>query len=209
VPVVQVYADVVCPFTHVGLRRLVGERVARARRDVVLDIRAWPLELVNGEPLDPGVVADEVAALRASVAPELFAGFDPGRFPHTSVPALSLAAVAYEHAPGTGEAVSLALRTALFEGGQDVSDPAVLAALAASAGLDADRCSPEALDAAATTVRVQWQEGVARGVIGSPHFFVGDEDMFCPTLRISHDEHGFSVELDRAGFEAFLSRCFA
>ncbi|HUO48568.1 MAG TPA: DsbA family protein [Acidimicrobiales bacterium] len=205
----EVYADVVCPFTHVGLRRLVAERAARARDDVALVVRAWPLELVNGAPLDPAVVAEEVAALRASVAPDLFACFDPARFPATSVPALTLAAVAYESGSAGGERVSLAVRAALFEEGRDITDPGVLAEVGSAAGLDPDTCTPEALEAATVSVRAQWEEGVARGVIGSPHFFVGDEDMFCPTLRISHDEHGFAVELDREGFDAFVNRCFA
>jgi 2-hydroxychromene-2-carboxylate isomerase len=208
VPTIEVYADVACPFTHVGLRRLVAERAARGRHDLVLDVRAWPLELVNGEPLDPALVAEEVEALRVSVAPALFGGFDPARFPPTSLPALALAAVAAEAGPACGEAVSLMLRTALFEDGVDVADPGVLAGLGAAAGLGADRLDTGALARAQDTVRDQWQEGVARGVIGSPHFFVGDEDMFCPTLRITHDARGFSVELDRAGFDAFLERCF-
>ena len=55
--------------------------------DVGLRLRAWPLELVNDAPLDADLIADEVAALRAHVAPDLFAGFDPQHFPKTSLPA--------------------------------------------------------------------------------------------------------------------------
>src|SRR5262245_18171405 len=46
---IEVFADVVCPFTHVGLRRLVGYRERAQREDVAIRVRAWPLELVNGE----------------------------------------------------------------------------------------------------------------------------------------------------------------
>ena len=49
----EVFADVCCPFTHVGLRRIVRRRAELGRDDVVLVVRAWPLELVNGVPLDP------------------------------------------------------------------------------------------------------------------------------------------------------------
>jgi hypothetical protein len=48
VRVVEVFADVSCPFAHVGLRRLVEQRDKLARDDIVLRVRAWPLELVNG-----------------------------------------------------------------------------------------------------------------------------------------------------------------
>src|SRR3954464_13451066 len=47
---IEVFADVACPFTHVGLCRLVARR-RESNSDAVLWVRAWPLELVNGEPL--------------------------------------------------------------------------------------------------------------------------------------------------------------
>ena len=60
-----------------------------SRSTVVLRVRAWPLELVNGEPLAADLVAEEVRELREQVAPDLFAGFDPTRFPATSLPAMT------------------------------------------------------------------------------------------------------------------------
>lgn len=52
---VEVFADLGCPFTHVGLRRLLARRAELARDEPVLLVRAWPLELVNGQPLAPAV----------------------------------------------------------------------------------------------------------------------------------------------------------
>jgi hypothetical protein len=78
---------------------------------------------VNGEPLDPQLIAEEVGEIRASVAPDLFAGFDPRAFPSTSLPALALAAAAYRKDLRTGDSMSLALRARLFEDGGDISDP--------------------------------------------------------------------------------------
>src|SRR5206468_3084962 len=49
--VIEVFADVRCPFTHVGLTRFVARRHELGRREPRLRVRAWPLELVNGEPL--------------------------------------------------------------------------------------------------------------------------------------------------------------
>ena len=46
-------------------------------------VRAWPLELVNGTPLDSAMIGEEVDELRAQVAPDLFTGFDLSGFPGT------------------------------------------------------------------------------------------------------------------------------
>src|SRR6478735_6336015 len=40
---IEVFADVRCPFAHVGLRRLVERRRALGRDDVRLVVRAWPM----------------------------------------------------------------------------------------------------------------------------------------------------------------------
>lgn len=200
--VIEVFAELTCPFTHVGLRRFVAERDARGRIDVVLRVRAWPLELVNGEPLDPTFVAGEVAALRREVAPDLFAGFDPSTFPATSLPAFALANAAYRESDARGEAVSLALRDLLFEQGRDLTDPDVLHDLAARHGLtvtDEDRVAAGADHA----------EGIERGVSGSPHFFTPVGTFFCPALEITHDDQGqMQVRPDPAGFDTFVAACF-
>jgi predicted DsbA family dithiol-disulfide isomerase len=202
--VIEVFADVCCPFTHVGLRRLVERRRSLAREDVALRIRAWPLELVNGAPLDPAMIAEEVDELRAQVAPDLFEAFDPAAFPPTSMPALQLAAAAYDASLATGEQVSLALRTALFEHGRDIAAPAVLAEVAREAGLTGPAASQE-------RVRADWAAGRARGVVGSPHFFVGEDQdgFFCPTLDISRVDGHLRITMDEAGIEEFLRSCFA
>ena len=80
-PVIEVFADVGCPFTHVGLLKFVERRAAMDRSDVHLWIRPWPLEIVNGKPLDPRVVGEEVAEAQRTVAPGLFRGFSPLSFP--------------------------------------------------------------------------------------------------------------------------------
>src|SRR5690242_11259747 len=124
--VIEVFADVACPFTHVGLRRFVERRMQLGREDVVLHVRAWPLEIVNGEPLDAHFIAEEIDDIRAQIAPTMFAHFDEASFPSSSMPALVLAAAAYEVGLPTGERVSLALRDLLFERGEDISDAGIL-----------------------------------------------------------------------------------
>lgn len=202
---IEVFADVGCPFTHVGLRRFVQRRAASGRDDVVLAVRAWPLELVNGRPLDPDFIAEEAADLRAQVAPDLFAGIDPATFPGSSLPAMALTARAASVSPQRGEAVALAVRDALFERGEDVSRPEVLAPIAAAHGLDAEGVTTDH-----EAVLADYAAGRARGVIGSPHFFTPGDDWFCPGLRIHRDDAGhlhIAADLDR--FEAFLDACFA
>ena len=145
--VIEVFADVACPFTHVGLRRFVDRRVELGRHDVRLRVRAWPLEIVNGQPLDPDFIAEEVDDIRRQVAPTLFRGFTEAAFPFSCLPALTLAAAAYDQDLATGEQVSLALRDLLFEQGVDIAGAAVLARLADSydvpVDLTDDRSRPE------------------------------------------------------------------
>lgn len=203
VTVLEVFADIVCPFTHVGLLRLV-----QARREygasTPIRVRAWPLEWVNGRPVEAATVAEEIEALRANVAPDEFRGFDPASFPASSIPAFAVAHVAYDVSGDLGERTSLALRHTLFDEGRDPCDPDVLATIAAAAGLDAT--TVPTIEEAEALVRVDWDEGKRRGVEGSPHFFFGDDTWFCPVLDISRDDRGTmhvreNVEREREFFD--------
>jgi predicted DsbA family dithiol-disulfide isomerase len=196
---IEVFADVWCPITHVGLRRFVAER-AGGRVAGVLRVRAWPLELVNSQPLDPAVVAEEIDQIRSQVDADAFAGFDPGRFPRTTVPALGLTALAYRSGPRVGEAVALELRHRLFELGQEVSDPNVLATVARSHGVAVP-------DDPAALVEEEWAEGRRRGVVGSPHFFTPGGDFFCPALDVSRVDGHLRITADPEGFDRFLASC--
>ena len=109
------------------------------------------------------------------------------------------AAQGYAASPATGLAVSLALRDALFQHGQDISDPNVLAELARQHGLDAPSSQ------AGQQVKVDYAQGQARGVKGSPHYFVGSYDFFCPSLDIGRDgARALTATFDTAGMDAFL-----
>src|SRR5690606_1689021 len=143
--------------------------------------------------------AEEVEDIRGSVAPDLFTGFDESRFPTTTLSALALTSRAYERSPATGEAVALELRDRLFERGEDIGDPDVLAAVAVDHGLPAD-----AGDDHDPPVR-DWHEGQSRGVIGSPHFFTPGGDWFCPSLDVSRASDGhLRITDDPEGFDAFV-----
>ncbi|MEE9244490.1 MAG: DsbA family protein [Mycobacterium sp.] len=202
---VEVFADVVCPFTHVGLRTLVDRRGNRGLTEPRLRIRAWPLELINGKPLDSHHVGAEILALRASVCPDLFAGFSVDTFPGTSMAAFALRAAADRVGdPVLIEEVGMALRSALFEEGLDIGRSEVVEPIAGRFGL-------EPLDAETTSaaVHADWDEGRARGVMGSPHFFTGDGgSWFCPGLDISRDNLGNFVIAWKQGTEAFVESVF-
>jgi predicted DsbA family dithiol-disulfide isomerase len=201
--VVEVFADVACPFTHVGLRGFVEHRAEVGRGDVGLRVRAWPLEIVNGVALDPDHIAEEVDDIRAQIAPRLFRGFDGAAFPTSSLPALDLAAAAYAVSQPVGERVSLELRDLLFEQGVDVADPDVLLGVAGAHGV---AVGPD--DRA--RVLADHAEGVERGVIGSPHFFTPDGGFFCPSLDVHRKADGhLRIELDRDAFDRFIAGCFA
>lgn len=202
--VIEVFADVWCPFAHVGLRCVVERRAQLKREDVLLHVRAWPLELVNGAPLVSETTARHVQELRTQVTPELFLGFDPSHFPTTTLPALAWVHAAYEMGMKRGEDVSLALRNALFEDGIDISDPDALSDIARAEGVDSFGVTDE------RAVVADWREGTERGVEGSPHFFCGDADAFCPSLDISKDGTGhLDVRRNMDVLDAFLENCFS
>jgi len=200
-----VFADVLCPFTHVGLHTLIDRRVDRGLTEPQMRIRAWPLELVNGQPLDPRHIAAEVAALRESVRPDLFAGFSVEAFPNTSMAAFALAAAADRTGdPGLSEEVGMALRDAVFEKGLDIGRPDVVETIAARFNLE-----PLGVDATAAAVHADWDEGKERGVIGSPHFFTADGgNWFCPALAISRDDVGNFIVAWKEGNAAFVDKVF-
>jgi len=206
VSAVEVFADVLCPFTHVGLHTLIDRRTQRGLTTPRLRIRAWPLELINGAPLDPQHIAAEVSALRESVRPDLFAGFSAENFPATSMAAFALTAAADR----TGdveiiEKVGMALRDAVFEKGLDIGRPEVVDTVADRFGLQ-----PLDADATAAAVRADWEEGKRRGVVGSPHFFSADGgSWFCPGLAISRDDVGNFIVAWKEGSAAFTERVFA
>ena len=202
--VIEVFADIWCPFAHVGLRTIQEERARAGREDVAIWVRAWPLELVNGAPLDAPTTAEHVDELRGQVAPDLFRHFDTATFPTSTLDALALANRAYRAEPQVGELVSFALRQALFEEGRDVSDSATLQQIAHTLGV----AMPDDSDSA--RVVADWHEGERRGVLGSPHFFCGDVDVFCPSLTIMKDPgKGISIHKDTSKLTDFLAGCLA
>jgi 2-hydroxychromene-2-carboxylate isomerase len=107
----------------------------------------------------------------------------PRRFPIKTAAALRTV-IAAGRAAGRDElsrerahcSISQAIMRAYWESDEDISEPAVIATIATSAGFDGD-----ALVAAADSASVREEviaitdRAIARGVFGAPTFFVGDE----------------------------------
>ena len=150
------------------------------RTDVAIWVRAWPLELVNGAPLDAPVTLEHANELREQVAPNLFRHFDLSRFPGSTLDALSLANRAYQNRPRGRRASQLRAprRPLRVRPGHFGPDPRSRL-LARDLGV----VMPDESDYAG--VMADWHEGQRRGVLGSPHFFCGDDDVFCPSLDIT------------------------
>ncbi len=95
------------------------------------------------------------------------------------------------------------IREAIFEQGNDVADESVLRGIASSLGVS------YVPDAGHTLVRRDWEEGKARGVVGSPHFFNGSVGVFCPSLQLTRTEDsGLIIQANAEKLAAFLTTCF-
>jgi hypothetical protein len=114
-----------------------------------------------------------------------------------------LIAQAYEQNVVAGEKASIVIREAIFEHGNDVADESVLQRIALSLGVS------YVPDADHTLVRRDWEEGKARGVVGSPHFFNGSVGVFCPSLQLTRTEDsGLIIQANAEKLAAFLKTCF-
>ena len=201
---IEICADLWCPFAYAGLRSAIEVRDDSDRPETPIWVRSWPLEKINGAPLDPETTRSHAHELREQVVPELFSHVDEWNFPVSTLEPLALVARGYRVSPRIGEALSVALRTALFEEGRNISDMSVLEEFAArfETGL------PDDEDRAA--VFADYEEGRSRGVQGSPHFFCGDQGSFCPSLQITREpEGGLHIASNSSRLRTFLNGCLS
>lgn len=99
------------------------------------------------------------------------------QFPQNTLGALRLAVLA-QHEGGFGK-VHQPLFDAMWVHEKNLSDPDVLAEIAANAGMDADQALVRSNDdAIKAEVKANTDEAIRRGAFGAPTFFVGDEMFF-------------------------------
>jgi predicted DsbA family dithiol-disulfide isomerase len=197
--VIEVFADIWCPFAYVGLQIVRVER-DRLAPGAEVRTRAWPLELVNGAPMNVDKTANHIHELRAQLGINLFNGFAPESFPTTTIPALALVHAA--DVAGKGEEADSLIRHALWEEGRNIGAPEVVGTLAAALGVTVGEADTQ-------SVIVDWHEGERRGVKGSPHFFCGDRNEFCPSLSLSRDDEGeLHIKPNPERLLVFLGECW-
>jgi predicted DsbA family dithiol-disulfide isomerase len=192
--VVTVYADLVCPFAGLVLHRLCATR-RRLDLDVRLDIRAFPLELINRRPHPLDHHEDEKRQVQA-VEPAL--DWRPWRgerdaWPITTL--LALEAVQAAKHPEVGglaasERLDAALRRAVDLDSRCIALLPVILEVAEEVP-DMDRGGlANALQhgSARAEVIVQWWLAEHGAVKGSPHVFAPDgRDWRNPGFEIDDD----------------------
>ncbi len=182
--VVDVYADVVCPWCYVGERRL--ERALALRPGLEVELRWRPFQLQPGMP-EGGIPWDVYARrkfggeanARGAFAHVGAVGegdgirFDFGRVasaPNT-VDAHRLILYAGESGRGAQWKLADALFEAYFANGRDLNDREQLAEVAAGIGLDADEVLGYlAGDGGKAEVRASQEDAYARGIQGVPFY---------------------------------------
>jgi predicted DsbA family dithiol-disulfide isomerase len=113
---IVVYSDIACPWAHIAVHRLHRERRRLGLdREVIVDHRAFPLELVNHEPTPKDLLDVEIEVC-ADLEPE--AGWDrhpqPWKYPVSTLPALEAVQAAKAQGASVSEDVDHAMRHAMF-----------------------------------------------------------------------------------------------
>ena len=188
---VVLFADISCPWAHAAVHRW---RAARARLGLTdaleLDVRAFPLELINEESTPRRTVEAEIPVVGA-MEPE--AGWQVWRgasddWPVTTLPALEAVYAAKRQGLAASADLDRALRLALFGDSRNISMHHEIMEVAASVpGLDAGALA-ELLESGGAKSEVFDDLEVAKGsrVQGSPHFFLPDgTDEHNPGVTVS------------------------
>lgn len=182
--ILDVYADVVCPWCYVGERRLEGALALRPDLEVT---RRWrPFQLQPGMP-EGGIAWDVYARRKFGGGPNArgaFArltavgegegirfDFDRVASAPNTVDAQRLILFAGEPERGLQWEMVDALFQAYFSGGRNLNDHEQLAAVAAGAGLDPGEVRRYlAGEGGKAEVRASQEEAYARGIQGVPFY---------------------------------------
>lgn len=172
--VISVWSDIGCPWAMLAVHTL-REAAAATERQLVLDHRAFPLEMYNRRPTPKLVIDAEVVAI-AGLVPEvglLLWEEDPSTYPVSTLPALEAVQVAKDDRVG-GLSVSTeldaALRRAMYTEQRCISILSEVENVAANIeGLDID-AFVESLHRGdgRRAVTEQWHASKADEIQGSP-----------------------------------------
>ena len=176
-PTIEVFADIWCPFAHVGLRAI-QERAGPERSHRRVDLGP-SVAVAIGErraPRSDGHLATRRRTCESRSPRSCSATSTSDRFPTSTLDALALANRAYRSGLHSGERASFALRDALFEEGRDVSDPRRPRIPGERSGRGHARRSP--------TARLSWRTGTKEsGAVSSAHHISSVATPTCSALR--------------------------
>ena len=187
---IVVWADLACPWATLAVHRL---HQARRRLDreveVHLDLRAFPLELLNGEPTPKPVLDAEIPVVGA-LAPDfgfrLWTG-EPWTWPGSVLLGLEAVQAAKTQSLVAAEQLDLGLRRAMFTESRHVGLLATILDVARRcSALDTYALEAALYDGRArATVVEQWRTAEGDEVKGSPHVFLADgTDMANPGITM-------------------------
>ena len=177
--VIVVWSDIACPWATLAVHHLVKTRDGAGMKDqLVLDHRAFPLEVINGRPT-PKITLDAEIPVAGALAPEF--GFrlweQPAHgFPVSTLLALEAVQAAKAQSLPAGEALDLALRRALFAESRCITMRHVILEVAAEcAAVDAAQLEDD-LDHGRhrALVMADQRQAATIEVKGSPHLFLPD-----------------------------------
>jgi predicted DsbA family dithiol-disulfide isomerase len=213
--VITVWQDIACPWATLAVYRLDRARTRLGLTDRIgLDLRAFPLELINSRPTPKGTLDAEIPVV-GGLEPDF--GWRRWRrreweWPVTTLGALEAVYAAKEQALQVSEELDMALRRALFCDSRTISmHHEILNAAEAVDGLDlkglttaleSGRFRPQVFD--------DYRIAQTTKVKGSPHLFLPDStDVHNPGVELHWtDDHGYPiVDKDDPGiYETLLMR---
>jgi predicted DsbA family dithiol-disulfide isomerase len=214
VSVIEVWSDIACPWASLALHRLRTARDRLGLNEVVaLDLRAFPLELINRRPTPKRALDAEVGEI-ARHEPAL--GWQAWSRPDWDWPGsvlIALEAVQAAKAQGAAaaDALDAALRKAFFAHSRPIGLLTEVIDVAAELDvIDHDALSDRLNRGAGRAPVIQgWRSYEGRGVKGSPHLFLPDgTSAHNPGVEFGQDDAGRPVitSADPAVFERLLQR---
>ncbi|MBE3001700.1 DsbA family protein [Nocardiopsis sp. HNM0947] len=175
---VVLYADIGCPWAHVAHHRLfTTRRRLGLQEDVRIDVRPFPLELIN-DMATPKLILDAELPVAGGLEPA--AGWQVWQapahdYPVTTVLAMEAVEVAKDQGLEASAALDRGLRRALFGQSRNVSMRHEVLAVADSCGLDVEAVR-KGLASGRARAYIEEQVPLCRGstVQGSPTLFFPD-----------------------------------
>ncbi|MEU9335485.1 DsbA family protein [Streptomyces sp. NPDC048290] len=180
VPVVTFWSDLGCPWATLALHTL-HEAMDRLASPVLIDHRAFPLELINREATPKTIVDVEVSAIAARVPGTGWRRWSAPEWTYPSTMLPPMEAVQAAKLPEVGglaaaQQLDTALRHAFYRDSRPVAVHPVILEIARTCDLvDADALAAAlARGAGREAVYAQLRESLTPRIQGSPHLFTAD-----------------------------------